>query len=41
ELGEAAIENIRGRINKVAVGMPYYENIISRFTEENKRSLME
>ncbi|GAH02001.1 unnamed protein product, partial [marine sediment metagenome] len=36
EIGEAEIENIRGKINKVSIGEPYYENIISRFTEENK-----
>lgn len=36
EIGVAEIENIRGRINKVAVGEPYYENLILRLTEEKK-----
>ena len=36
DMGEGEINTVLGRENKVAVGMPYYENLISRLTEEKE-----
>lgn len=36
DMGEGEINTFRGRKNKIAVGVPYYENLISRLVEENK-----
>jgi hypothetical protein len=33
DMGEGIIKTIRGKENKVAVGVPYYENLILRFIE--------
>ena len=35
-IGEDKIIKIRGKKNRVAVGVPYYENLISRLVEEGK-----
>lgn len=35
-IGEDKIIEIRGKKNRVAVGVPYYENLISRFAEEGE-----
>jgi len=37
EIGKAEIKNIKGRINKVSVGEPYYENVYSRLTGEKQK----
>lgn len=36
DMGEGEINTVLGKKNKVAVGMPYYENLISRLVEENE-----
>jgi hypothetical protein len=36
EIGEGEIDTISGRKNKIAVGVPYYENLISRLIEEKQ-----
>ncbi len=37
ELGEGEINTIFGRKNKIAVGVPYYENLVSRLVEEKQK----
>ena len=36
DVGEAEIISFRGKKNRVAVGMPYSENLVSRLVEENE-----
>jgi hypothetical protein len=36
DMGEGEINTVFGRENKVAVGVPYYENLISRLIEEKE-----
>lgn len=36
DMGEGEINTVLGKKNKVAVGMPYYENLISRLIEEKE-----
>jgi hypothetical protein len=33
-IGEGVLATFRGKENRVAVGVPYYENLISRYTEQ-------
>jgi hypothetical protein len=35
-MGEGENTMLRGKKNKVAVGMPYYENLISRLIKEKQ-----
>lgn len=36
DMGEGEINTFRGKKNKVAIGVPYYENLISRLVDENE-----
>lgn len=36
DMGEGEITTVFGKKNKIAVGVPYYENLISRLVEEEK-----
>ena len=40
EAVEGEINTIRGRKNKVAIGVPYYENLISRLLKRSRKSHM-
>ncbi len=37
DMGEGEIKAVLGKKNKVAIGMPYYENLISRLIEEKEK----
>ncbi len=40
DMGEGEITMVQGKKNKVAIGVPYYENLISRLIEEMKKYLI-